>query len=328
VSGEPMVLCDGLVKIYRVADREVVALQGLELAVDAGEMLAIVGPSGAGKSTLLNVIGGLDRPSAGRVLVDGANLADFSDGALDRYRREQTGFVWQLPGRNLVSYLTARENVELPMMVARLPARVRGKRTAELLEAVGLSDRAGHVPARLSGGEQQRVAIAIALANRPRLLLADEPTGELDSATARIIYETFRRLNETLGLTILIVTHDPGIIGWVDRVVAIRDGKTSTETRRVSESASQRISESASQRVSESARQRGSEAASRRVGEAKVQIEELVVLDSAGRLQVPREYLEEYDIGDRARLERTPEGILIRPVGAGRQGDKEKGERR
>ena len=328
MSGEPMVLCDGLVKIYRVADREVVALQGLELTVDAGEMLAIVGPSGAGKSTLLNVIGGLDRPSAGRVLVDGANLADFSDGALDRYRREQTGFVWQLPGRNLVSYLTARENVELPMMVARLPARVRGKRTAELLEAVDLSDRAGHVLTRLSGGEQQRVAIAIALANRPRLLLADEPTGELDSATARIIYETFRRLNETLGLTILIVTHDPGIIGWVDRVVAIRDGKTSTETRRVSESASQRISESASQRVSESARQRGSEAASRRVGEAKVQIEELVVLDSAGRLQVPREYLEEYDIGDRARLERTPEGILIRPVGAGRQGDKEKGERR
>ena len=212
-----MILCDGLVKIYRVADREVVALQGLELAVDSGEMLAIVGPSGAGKSTLLNVIGGLDRPSAGRVLVSGANLADFSDGALDHYRREQTGFVWQLPGRNLVSYLTARENVALPMMVAQLPVHVRRKRAAELLEAVGLSDRAGHVPARLSGGEQQRVAIAVALANRPHLLLADEPTGELDSATARVIYKTFRRLNETLGLTTLIVTHDPGIIGWVDR---------------------------------------------------------------------------------------------------------------
>ena len=295
---KPMVICDGLVKIYRVADREVVALQGLELTVDPGEMLALVGPSGAGKSTLLNVIGGLDRPSAGRVLVDGANLADFSDGALDRYRREQTGFVWQLPGRNLISYLTARENVALPMVVARLPARVRGKRVAELLEAVGLSDRADHVPARLSGGEQQRVAIAIALANRPRLLLADEPTGELDSATARGIYETFRRLNEAFGLTILIVTHDPGIIGWVDRVVAIRDGKTSTETRQISEPANRRVSESTNQRV----------------GEAKVQIEELVVLDSAGRLQVPREYLEEYGIGDRARLERTLEGILIRPV--------------
>lgn len=286
---KPMVLCDGLVKIYRVADREVVALQGLELTVDPGEMLALVGPSGAGKSTLLNVIGGLDRPSAGRVLVDGANLADFSDGALDRYRREQTGFVWQLPGRNLISYLTARENVALPMMVARLPARVRREHTAELLEAVGLSDRADHVPARLSGGEQQRVAIAIALANRPRLLLADEPTGELDSATARGIYETFRRLNETFGLTILIVTHDPGIIGWVDRVVAIRDGKTSTETRQVPSQVEAEV-------------------------EAKVEVEELIVLDSAGRLQVPREYLEEYGIGDRARLERTPEGILIRPV--------------
>jgi len=303
----PLVVCDGLVKIYRVADREVVALQGLELTVDPGEMLAIVGPSGAGKSTLLNVIGGLDRPSAGRVLVDGANLADFSDGALDHYRRERTGFVWQLPGRNLVSYLTARENVALPMVVARLPARVRRQRVAELLEAVGLSDRADHVPARLSGGEQQRVAIAIALANRPRLLLADEPTGELDSATARVIYETFRRLNEALGLTILIVTHDPGIIGWVDRVVAIRDGKTSTETRQIPKPKSQ-----IPDQIEE------------------VQTEELVVLDSAGRLQVPREYLEEYDIGDRARLERTPEGILIRPAQVGRQGDREtrRGERR
>lgn len=294
-----MVICEGLVKIYRVADREVVALQGLELAVAPGEMLAIVGPSGAGKSTLLNIVGGLDRPSAGRVLVEGENLAEFSDAALDHYRREQTGFVWQLPGRNLVSYLTARENVALPMIVARLPARVRRKRSAELLEAVGLSDRAGHVPARLSGGEQQRVAIAVALANRPRLLLADEPTGELDSVTASEIYETLQRLNETLGLTILIVTHDPGIIGWVDRVVAIRDGKTSTETRQIGEPANQRVSESAKQRA----------------GEAKVQMEELVVLDSAGRLQVPRKYLEEYDIGDRARLERTPEGILIQPVG-------------
>jgi putative ABC transport system ATP-binding protein len=288
----PIVTCEGLVKIYRVADREVVALQGLELTVDPGEMLGIVGPSGAGKSTLLNVIGGLDRPSAGRVLVDGANLADFSDEALDHYRREQTGFVWQLPGRNLVSYLTARENVALPMVVARLPAHAWHRRVAELLEAVDLSHRADHVPARLSGGEQQRVAIAVALANRPRLLLADEPTGELDSATARVIYETFRRLNETFGLTTLIVTHDPGIIGWVDRVVAIRDGKTSTETRQIAGARSQLPGQV----------------------EGEVQTEELVVLDSAGRLQVPRDYLEEYDIGGRVRLERTPGGILIRPV--------------
>lgn len=293
MSGEPVVVCDGLVKIYRVADREVVALQGLELTVAAGELLGIVGPSGAGKSTLLNVIGGLDRPSAGQVLVKGENLADFSDGALDRYRREQTGFVWQLPGRNLVSYLTARENVELPMVMARQPAHVRRRRATELLEVVGLSDRAGHIPARLSGGEQQRVAIAVALANRPRLLLADEPTGELDSVTARDIYETFRRLNATFGLTILIVTHDPGIIGWVDRVVAIRDGKVSTEHRAGNRENSP-------------------------LSSVHLPSEELVVLDSAGRLQVPREYLEEYDIGDRVRLERTPEGILIRSVQAKR----------
>jgi putative ABC transport system ATP-binding protein len=196
-----MVFCDGLVKIYRVADREVVALQGLELTVNTGEMLALVGPSGAGKSTLLNVVGGLDQPSAGQVLVGGANLADFPNAALDRYRREQTGFVWQLPGRNLISYLTARENVALPMAMARLPSRTRRERVSELLEVVGLSDRADHTPVQLSGGEQQRVAIAVALANHPRLLLADEPTGELDSATARVIYETFRRLNETFGLT-------------------------------------------------------------------------------------------------------------------------------
>ena len=292
-----LIVCDGLVKIYRVADREVVALQGLELAVDAGEMLGIVGPSGAGKSTLLNVIGGLDRPSAGQVLVDSANLADLSNAALDRYRREQMGFVWQLPGRNLVSYLTARENVELPMAIARLPARVRRKRSAELLEAVGLSDRADHVPARLSGGEQQRVAIAIALANRPRLLLADEPTGELDSATARVIYETFRRLNETLGLTILIVTHDPGIIGWVDRVVAIRDGKVSTEQR------AKRREERGDATLS------SPDSTLTTLSSGK-----LVVVDSAGRLQISAAYREQYGIGGRVQLEPTEEGLLIRPV--------------
>ena len=283
-----MIACEGLVKIYRVAEREVVALQGLELQVEDGEILAVVGPSGAGKSTLLNIVGGLDRPSAGRVLVEGENLADFSDAALDRYRRERTGFLWQLPGRNLLPYLTARENVELPLLIARLPAHARRERAAELLEAVGLAGRADHIPAQLSGGEQQRVAIAVALANRPPLLLADEPTGELDSATAREIYALLRALNETYGLTIIVVSHDPTIAQEVDRVVTIRDGKVSTE-----------------QRAEREKRGPGRDATPR----------ELVVLDSAGRLQVPREYLEEYDIGDRVRLERTPRGILILPPG-------------
>lgn len=281
-----MIVCDGLVKIYRIAGREIVALQGLELQVARGEVLAIVGASGSGKSTLLNIVGGLDRPSAGRVIVEGTDLAELPDAGLDRYRREQTGFVWQQPGRNLVSYLTALENVMLPMTLARTPLEERRARAAELLGAVGLADRADQIPERLSGGQQQRLAIAIALANRPRILLADEPTGELDSATAHDIYALFRELNRRLELTILVVSHDSEIARLVDRVVTIRDGKTSTETRQVQGA------------QSETARH-----------------EEWVVLDSAGRLQVPREYLEAYGIGGRARLEKTQDGILIRPVG-------------
>lgn len=295
MSGGATIVCEGLVKIYRIAGRQVVALQGLELEVAAGEMLAVVGPSGAGKSTLLNVIGGLDAPSAGRVLVDGVNLDDFSDSRLDRYRRERVGFVWQLSGRSLIPYLTAWENVALPMVLAQRPERIRRERVTELLAAVGLSERAGHVPARLSGGEQQRLALAVALANRPSLLLADEPTGELDSATARDIYRLIRSLNQTCGLTVVIVSHDPGIARAVDRVVTIRDGKMSTESR-VTDYASE-ITDQASS-----------------IAEPQVTVEELTVLDSAGRLQLPKELREDYGIGDRVRLERVPDGILVRPV--------------
>ncbi|MCX7681682.1 MAG: ATP-binding cassette domain-containing protein [Anaerolineae bacterium] len=295
MSGGATIVCEGLVKIYRIAGRQVVALQGLELEVAAGEMLAVVGPSGAGKSTLLNVIGGLDAPSAGRVLVDGVNLNDFSDSCLDRYRRERVGFVWQLPGRNLIPYLTAWENVALPMVLAQHPERIRRERVTELLAAVGLSERAGHIPARLSGGEQQRLALAVALANRPSLLLADEPTGELDSATARDIYRLIRSLNQTYGMTVVIVSHDPGIAHVVDRVITIRDGKISTESR-VTDYALE-ITEQASS-----------------IAEPQVTVEELTVLDSAGRLQLPKELREDYGIGDRVRLERVPDGILVRPV--------------
>jgi ABC-type lipoprotein export system ATPase subunit len=290
------VLCDGLVKIYRVAEREVVALQGLELEVSAGEMLGIVGPSGSGKSTLLNVVGGLDRPSAGRLLVDGVALAGLPDAALDHYRRERVGFVWQLPGRNLVPHLSAQENVALPMVLAMMPAPARRERAAELLVAVGLEARAAHLPAHLSGGEQQRLAIAVALANRPRLLLADEPTGELDSATAGEIYALFRALNERYGLTVVIVSHDPAVARVVDRVVTIRDGRTSTETRQVGRPVPRAGEEEAT--------------------EEEVGMEELVVMDSTGRLQVPEEMREEYGLAGRVRLERTPDGVLIRPQDA------------
>jgi ABC-type lipoprotein export system ATPase subunit len=266
-------------------------------------MLGIVGASGSGKTTLLNILGGLDRPSAGRVTVDGQDLLKLSDAALNRYRRKKVGFVWQQTSRNLIPYLTAQENVELPMNIAGMSRREKRTWARELLQAVGLYERRRHRLAQLSGGEQQRVAIAVALANKPILLLADEPTGEVDSATAQTILETFRRLNEKLGLTTIIVTHEPRVVGQVDRVVAIRDGKTSTETiRQVSQL----------ERVMVGERLPGEGATE------KVTYHEYVVLDSAGRLQVPREYLEQLSIGDRATLEMTDEGILIRPV-AGRQ---------
>ncbi|MBM4464585.1 MAG: ABC transporter ATP-binding protein [Chloroflexi bacterium] len=295
-----MINCDNLVKIYKIAELEVVALQGLDLTVERGEMVGIVGASGSGKTTLLNILGGLDRPSAGRVTVDGQDLLKLSDAALNRYRRKKVGFVWQQTSRNLIPYLTAQENVKLPMTVAGMSRREKRAWARELLQAVGLYQRRKHRLVQLSGGEQQRVAIAAALANKPILLLADEPTGEVDSATAQTILETFQRLNETLGLTTIIVTHEPGIVGQVDRVVAIRDGRTSTETiRQVSQLEQAMVGEHP-------------------VEEEDVTYHEYVVLDSAGRLQVPREYLEQLDIGDRATLEVTEEGILIRPV-AGRQ---------
>ena len=298
---DPFILCDNLVKIYKVADLEVVALQGLDLAVAAGEMLGIVGASGSGKSTLLNIVGGLDRPSAGRVTVDGRDLPKLSDRDMDRYRRAEVGFVWQQTGRNLIPYLTARENVELPMTVAGAGLLAKRRRSRELLEAVGLWEHRRHRLAQLSGGQQQRVATAVALANRPRLLLADEPTGEVDSATAQGLLDLLRELNRAYGLTTVIVTHDPQIARQVDRVVAIRDGRTSTETiRRVGQL----------ERAMAGERQEEEPEAS----EEAVDYHEYVVLDSAGRLQVPGEYLEQFGIGDRASLEVTGEGILIRPA--------------
>ncbi|PKO23980.1 MAG: ABC transporter [Chloroflexi bacterium HGW-Chloroflexi-1] len=294
-----LITCDNLVKIYKIAGLEVVALQGLDLTVERGALLGIVGPSGSGKTTLLNILGGLDRPSAGRVTVNGQDLIKLSAAALDRYRCNQVGFVWQQVARNLIPYLSVQENVELPMTVAGIRWGEKRGRAQELLAAVGLSGRRQHRLAELSGGEQQRAAIAVALANRPALLLADEPTGEVDSTTAQTILETFRRLNETLGLTIIIVTHDPRIVGQVDRVVAIRDGKISTETIR-------QVSQLERAMVGERLVEEGAAEA--------VTYHEYVVLDSAGRLQVPREYLEQFNIGDRTILEVTDEGILLRPV--------------
>ena len=226
-GGAPHILSEDLFKIYKIADLEVVALRGLDLRVQKGEVVAIVGASGSGKSTLLNILAGYDTPSAGQVTVGERNLLRMGGREVEQYRRYEVGFVWQQTGRNLFPYLTAIENVVLPMMLTNQNGDVRQGRAKEILELVGLSGRMGHRPAEMSGGEQQRVAIAVALANRPPLLLADEPTGELDDATAGEILDLFSSINREFRTTILIVSHDPDIAHKVGRVVLIRDGKMS-----------------------------------------------------------------------------------------------------
>jgi putative ABC transport system ATP-binding protein len=280
-----LIVCDNLVRIYKVADLEVVALQGLDLLVDPGEIVAIVGASGSGKSTLLNILGGLDTPSAGRAVVAGHELGQMGRRERTRYRRRVTGIIWQQTDRNLLPYLSAIENVELPMILDG--ARDRRTRAGELLELVGLSDRAGHRPERLSGGEQQRVAIAVALANRPSVLLADEPTGELDSATSAEVFGLLRRINTELGVTIVVVTHDALVSEQVGRTVSIRDGRTSTETVRRTE------------RTDE--------------GEHRVIAEEFAVLDRAGRLQLPRSHVETLSLRDRVRLRLEEDHVGVWP---------------
>jgi AbrB family looped-hinge helix DNA binding protein len=304
---DPLITCENLVKIYKVIDLEVVALQGLDLTVRSGELLAIVGASGSGKSTLLNILGGLDRPSAGRVRVNGRDLLKLSDRELDRYRRTEVGFVWQQTGRNLMPYLTARENVELPMTVAGMGFREKRAWSQELLEIVGLWEHRSHRLGQLSGGQQQRVAIALALANKPKLLLGDEPTGEVDTATAQEILALFQELDNSYGLTTIIVTHDPQIARVADRVVTIRDGRTSSEAvRRVAEV--------------EAALIKGvdGDAAPPTDGAGAIVLDEYTVVDAAGRLQIPPELREAMGIGERVTLEATEDGVLIRPAAGNR----------
>jgi ABC-type lipoprotein export system ATPase subunit/bifunctional DNA-binding transcriptional regulator/antitoxin component of YhaV-PrlF toxin-antitoxin module len=301
-----LIECQNLVKIYTArAGVEVVALQGLDLSIEAGEMIGIVGESGSGKSTLLNVLGGLDQPSAGLVRVDGLDLLKLNETELDRYRCRKVGFVWQQTTRNLTPYLNARENVELPMRLGDLTPTERRARAEELLATVGLAGRAEHLPGQLSGGEQQRVAIAVALANRPAVLLADEPTGELDTATAQEIYAVLQKVNRETGTTLLVVSHDPGLGRQVGRVVAIRDGKTSTETVR----------------VEPRPQPTAAEAEKPSVEVTQQEFEELLMLDSAGRVQIPREVLERLGIGGRVRLEVKGENILLQPVDGHRRAE-------
>jgi peptide/nickel transport system ATP-binding protein len=285
---DAFVLCDNLVKIYKVADLEVVALQGLDLELAQGEMMALVGPSGAGKSTLLNVIGGLDTPSAGGVSVNGWDLLKMKNRDRVNFKREVVGFVWQQPSRNLLLYLSARENVELPMQFNRVRAGDRKKRALELLDAVGLADRADFRPDRLSGGEQQRVALAVALANNPPLLLGDELTGQVDSESAAQVFDALVSINQAFGTTVIVVTHDPMVASRMTRVVAIRDGRTSTEIRR-----------------------------RRDKDDGSLFEEEWVILDQVGRLQIPRGYVDTLEMRERVRVRLEPDHVSVWPQEVG-----------
>jgi putative ABC transport system ATP-binding protein len=291
-----LIVCDRLVRIYIAAGIEVQALQGLDLLVNEGELVALVGASGSGKSTLMNILAGLDTPTAGSVRVAGHDLAAMSTRQRLAYRRRVVGFVWQQTSRNLLPYLTAQQNVELPMRLAaggadRGPAgrgaRQRRERAAELLDLLGLGDCLHRRPDQLSGGEQQRAAIAVALVNDPKVLLADEPTGELDTATAAEVFGALQRANSDLGVTVLIVTHDPAVSSVVRRTVAIRDGRTSTEIHR--------------------------HAVAGDDGEVAQHAVEYAVLDRAGRLQLPREMTEPLGMRDLVRLESEPDHIGVWP---------------
>lgn len=299
--GEDIIVCENLVKIYKTKDLEVLALQGLDLNIAAGDLMAIIGNSGSGKSTFLNMLGGLDRPSAGRLTVDGKDLFKLNDRQLTEYKRDTVGFVWQNNARNLVPYLTAQQNVQLPMLFGS--ERKRRDKALELLELVGMSHRKNSKLSQLSGGEQQRIAIAIALANSPKILLADEPTGSVDARTGNYITDVFRELNRSMGLTVVIVTHDRQLSRKVNRVVSIRDGKTSSEMIM-------------KQSYADALASVGS------LGDVSTETDthtEYAILDRAGRVQIPKELLESIGVkGNKLCLEVEDGKIIIAPPSDGK----------
>ncbi|WP_439564130.1 ABC transporter ATP-binding protein [Microcella sp.] len=281
---EPHILCTDLVRIFIAQGVEVQALQGLSLRVEPGELTAVVGASGSGKSTLLTILSGLDAPTAGAARVAGHDLLTMTERERVLYRRHTVGFIWQQTSRNLVPYLSATDNLELVLSIGGSRRRERAARTAELLELVGVAELADRLPAELSGGQQQRVAMAVALANTPTVLLADEPTGELDDDSTADVLEAMRAVNRELGVTTLIVTHDASVSQHVRRTVQIRDGRTATETLR---------------RTADDT--------------GELHAEEFVVLDKVGRLQLPQDYVDALGLRERVRLSLQPEHVEVRP---------------
>lgn len=223
-SNEALIQCSGLVKTYRLGDETVHALDNVSLSIREGEFVSISGPSGSGKSTLANIIGGLDQPDSGSVMVGGIDLSKARDKALSHYRNDNVGFVFQ--SFNLQVHETALENVMSPLTIgAKGGRKERREKALAALEKVGLADRAKHKPTQLSGGQRQRVAIARALVNSPRIVIADEPTGNLDSTRGATVMDELKRLNKQEGMTLLVITHDPNVAAMADRVLTIVDGK-------------------------------------------------------------------------------------------------------
>ena len=300
-----LVHCANLIKIYKVAELEAIALQGLDLEVAPGEMIALVGASGSGKTTLLNILGGLDVPTAGQASVGDYDLTRLSEDQRTRYRNLVVGYLWQQSGRNLLPDLTIADNIDLPQILNGTVAFHSSQRTFELLELVGLKGMEKKRPAQLSGGEQQRAAIAVALANRPALLLADEPTGELDSVTAGGIIACLRQINMQFGLTIILVTHDVAVASGVDRTLAIRDGRINTET--VRRNAPLTHEEAAL----DGARSKGTSTA---IGLSLSTHRESILVDAVGRLQLPKEALERLPIHGRLDVQILDDHIELWPI--------------
>jgi ABC-type lipoprotein export system ATPase subunit len=284
--------CKDLFKIFKRAELEVVALRGVDLAIERGEMVAIVGASGSGKSTLLNMLSALDRPSAGQIYVGNRDLLNISERDSVLFRRSEVGFVWQATARNLIPYLNARDNIEIPMSIAGTKPSLIQDRSSELLSILGLKDKSTRFAHELSGGEQQRLAIAVAMSNNPQLLLADEPTGELDNLTALEVFSLFRHINQVFGVTVVMVTHHPGIANHMDRVLHIRDGRISSESSLSQESSTN------TNRV----------------------LKEYLVVDQVGRLQIPQEYMDSLDLEGLAQVDLLGNELSIKPLAKGVKG--------